>query len=200
MLVGSLLTALLFVYYSKLNLKYLIHIFSGVFVLVLFIHIVNIERIFENILFDSLTQYKVIQYIVPVILWWGLYLTSKSKKVHYSIWAIFALYLLYITSYFVYDLFQNTFAITIYWAIVSWTLLINGINKDIIKFRTIGLYLLILTVWKIVLYDIWYNIDTAVVRVLALMMVWALMIFISTLYSKKYNWDLKGELDVSNLK
>jgi len=164
-------------------------------------HIINIENIFYHITVDDKIYLKLFQYIIPIIFWTWLYIWSKSKKIPFAIFITFIIYLIYIYSYFVYNLFNNNvFSITIFWWIISTILLVNGINKDLIKFRTIGLYLLIFTVWKIVFYDIWYNIDTAFIRVLALMIVWILMIFISTLYSKKYNWNLKWELDFENLK
>ena len=59
-----------------------------------------------------------------------------------------------------------------------------GIQQNIIKYRTLGLSILALTVAKILLYDIWYALDNAVMRIVALMVVGGLMIVISLLYSK----------------
>ncbi len=65
--------------------------------------------------------------------------------------------------------------------------------------RTLGLYIIVLTVGKILVYDIWSGLEGAILRVVALMVVGGVMIIVSVLYSKKYDNDLKGELAVSNL-
>ena len=75
-----------------------------------------------------------------------------------------------------------------------------GIQKNIIKLRTLGLYILSLTTIKILAYDIWSGLDDAIMRVIALMLVGGVMIGVSILYSRKYDGDLKGEFDFDNLK
>jgi hypothetical protein len=50
-------------------------------------------------------------------------------------------------------------------------MLFHGLSKNIIKLRTIGLYLVSLTALKIFLYDIWFGIDDAVSRVVALIVI-----------------------------
>jgi hypothetical protein len=51
-----------------------------------------------------------------------------------------------------------------------------------------------------VLFDIWFVLDSAIIRVVAFLLVGVLMIVISTLYSKKYDGKMKDELHYKNLK
>jgi len=196
----SILTSFLLIYYSKLKLKYLFEMFLILFVLICILHISIIWKIFNILFYYNVEFLKIFQYIATWILWTWFYFAWKNKKTCTLVYISFVLYLLYITSYYVYDIFVSTFTITIYWWILAWVLLTKWINQDIVKYRTIGLYLLILSVWKIIFFDIWYSLDTAIVRVFALMIVWILMIYISTLYTKKYNWNLKWELSWKNIK
>lgn len=53
---------------------------------------------------------------------------------------------------------------------------------------------------KIFFYDIWYGFDNAISRVIAFLVLGILLIIISTLYSKKYSSNLKGEFHVKNFK
>jgi hypothetical protein len=103
------------------------------------------------------------------------------------------------TEYFYLMFDKNVFVITIYWGIIALALLSFGIQNDRIKYRTIGLYILAITVLKILLYDIWSGLDDAILRVIALVLVGAVMILVSTLYSRKYGNRLSGEFDPKNL-
>ena len=77
--------------------------------------------------------------------------------------------------------------------------LIQPIQKNAQKFRTIGLYLLILTFGKIIFYDIWFGVDSGMVRVIALILVGAMTIGLSMLYNRKYQDNLLEELSIKNL-
>ena len=147
---------------------------------------------------------EVVYMIVILAALVSLIYLSRDKLLRYISWKLAAgmaaIALVILISHLIYLLFDSTFAITIFWAIVSGLILMTGINIDRKPLRTIGLYGLMLVVLKVVLYDIWVDIDSAVLRVVALMVVGGLMIFISLLYSKKYGGDIKGELDLANLK
>lgn len=109
-------------------------------------------------------------------------------------------YLFVITTQYVYYIFDyNIFSITIYWGLIAFAMLNHGIRDDLIKYRTIGLYILLITSVKILVYDIWSGLQDGMTRVFALIVVGGLMIVISTLYSKKYGGQLKGELNLDNL-
>jgi len=113
---------------------------------------------------------------------------------------ISSLYFFVITTQYVHFLFGETeFVITIYWGVLALAFLTYGIQRDLIRMRTIGLYILSLTVIKILAFDIWSSLDNAIMRVIALMMVGGIMIAISVLYGKKYGGDLKGEFNFENL-
>jgi hypothetical protein len=112
----------------------------------------------------------------------------------------YALYLLIITTAFIYDIFgDNAFVITVYWALLAFLLTGIGIEKNLRFLRTLGLYLLCLTVGKILIIDIWTGLDNAITRVIALIFTGILMIVLSVLYTRKYGQNLRGELDFANL-
>lgn len=110
-----------------------------------------------------------------------------------------ACYLFVTSSIYLYDIFQNTFAISIYRGIIAYAVLHRGIANNLIKYRTIGLYIIGITLAKVGLFDIWYGIDSGIMRVIALMVLGGLLIYISTLYSKKYGGNMKGELELGNI-
>lgn len=98
----------------------------------------------------------------------------------------FMAYIFVLSSSYVYHIFDVTFAITLYWGILSFVLLGYGISRDILYLRTIGLYLITLTAGKVFLYDIWMSVDDTISRVVALIVVGILMIVLSTMYTRKY--------------
>jgi len=89
--------------------------------------------------------------------------------------------------------------VTLYWWVLAFAILWYGIAKDILAVRTIGLYLITLTATKVFLYDIWMSVDDTVSRVIALIVVWILMIVLSTMYTKKFWNNLNAEFKFSNL-
>ncbi len=128
------------------------------------------------------------------------YLRKNKSALAYGI-GMFIFYFFVSSSKYVYFIFnENRYILTIYWGLVSFVLLANGILKNTIRYRTIGLYILFLTLGKILLFDIWYGLSNGMTRVLALMVVGGIMIGVSMLYTKKYGGNLKGEFDLSNLK
>ncbi len=72
-------------------------------------------------------------------------------------------------SYLYIDDFFGIFAVSIYLTIVASILIIQGITLDNPRIRTIGLYIGIFVLVKILLYDIWNGSGNLIVRVLALM-------------------------------
>ncbi|MDP2396311.1 MAG: hypothetical protein Q8S84_02240 [bacterium] len=48
-----------------------------------------------------------------IVIFWNR--VNKQKVLDIFINLIFSVYLLFVTSYYVYDIFDTTFAITIYW-------------------------------------------------------------------------------------
>ena len=70
--------------------------------------------------------------------------------------------------------------------------------REKVWLRTLGLYILMLLMAKIFLYDVWYGIDDAIVRVIAFIVVGVLCIVLSTMYTKKIGNTLKGELSWKN--
>ncbi len=151
---------------------------------------------------DWLNYLIVLQYISTVILWVSTYIWNKinSDKQNQNVINIFFLfYLLIITTQYIHNIFDNLFAITVYWWILGSTLILKWIWNDIIKLRTIWLYLLSLTILKIFFIDIGAGLENTWARILAFIFVWVLLIFISTRYTKKY-WDnILWEFNVWNL-
>lgn len=110
-----------------------------------------------------------------------LFFKDKLSKFLYS---GFWVYIFIITSLFLHHLTNDTFSLTIYWWILSLFLVHTWIWKNNKSFRWIWLYLLILTLIKISFYDVWNNIDNPIIRIIAFMFVWWIMMYISMLYSK----------------
>jgi len=112
---------------------------------------------------------------------------------------VFLSYLFILSSLYIYQIFAVTFMVTLYWWVLAFAILWYGIAKDILAVRTIGLYLITLTATKVFLYDIWMSVDDTVSRVIALIVVWILMIVLSTMYTKKFWNNLNAEFKFSNL-
>ncbi|MDD2871931.1 MAG: DUF2339 domain-containing protein [Candidatus Gracilibacteria bacterium] len=198
--IASFLLVLNFVYsyFSSHILKvFFIFIFSGF----LFSQIGNLDSILWKIDYDNIGYMRILQYTATVLAGIIVYIWNKiNKEKSYNIFIniIFSIYLLLITSSYVYDIFDSTFAVTIYWGVTASILLFYGIAKDYIKLRTIGLYLVSITTLKIFLYDLWFGLDDAFSRVIAFIVIGVLLIIISTRYTKKYGNNLKGEFNFSN--
>ena len=111
----------------------------------------------------------------------------------------FCLYAYIISSLYVYNISANRFVVTIYWGMLALGLLGYGMRTEVVRYRSIGLYVLALTVIKILFSDIWYGLDNAGTRVAALLIVGVIMIVISMLYTKKYGDNLKDEINPRNL-
>lgn len=186
-------------YYSSRILKIF---FILIFTWYLILQVWELDSIYWKLDNEKLSYLRILQYISTALVWmivifWNR--VNKQKVLDIFINLIFSVYLLFVTSYYVYDIFDTTFAITIYWWVTSSVLLFYGIAKDLIKLRTIWLYLISLTAIKIFFYDIWYGIDDAVSRVVAFIFIWILMIIISTRYTKKYWNNIVWEFRLSNI-
>lgn len=105
---------------------------------------------------------------------------------------------LWISSLYVNDSF-GVFAVSIYLTIIASTLIIHGITTDNPRIRTMGLYIGIFVLVKILFYDIWNGSGNLIVRVLALMVAWGLMIYLSQLYGKYVSRGWSLELSFSNI-
>lgn len=148
-------------------------------------------------------QYTLSHDLLSALLMGVAYIYSfPLKKSHFGQKPVFILalsYLFIITSFYIHDIFNNTFAVTIYWWILAFSLLSHGIGKDKIAFRTLGLYLITLMCLKIFFIDIGVAISDTVIKVIAFITVWIMLIVISTMYSRKYGSKLKWEFQLSNL-
>jgi len=165
-------------------------------------HIGDTSQVINKIDQDEIGYLRILQYFSTAIIASSVLVWNKfnTEKLLANILKIFiSLYILAIISFYIYDIFNTTFAITIFWWLVSSGLLLHWISRDIKKIRTIWLYLLSLVLAKIFLYDLWYGLDDAVTRVVAFMVIWVLLIIISTQYSKKYGNNLLGEFHYKNL-
>ena len=196
----SIFILILGVIYSYFSSKILKIFFLITFALFAFWHFIELDSILRNIDRDNVSYLRILQYITFVIIWITTYLWNKQPIRSYSntvINSIFVLYTLAIISFFVFDIFATTFAITIFWWIVASLFLFYGINNEKIKMRTTWLYLLSLVLVKIFIFDIWY-LDDAVTRVIALMIIWVLLIMISIQYTSKYWNNLIWEFNFKN--
>ncbi|PLX22216.1 hypothetical protein C0584_00490 [Candidatus Parcubacteria bacterium] len=205
--------------FSLLLFSVYAHVFAGraKYFLILFLsilmgsQIISLDRNFWIAERDGALSAKLFQYLSTIILVFGVLMFNQIKtyvrdrikvdsEFFKAVNIIAALYTFIISTQYVYYLVsENIFAVSIYWGIISFVLLARGINEDMIKYRTVGLYVMTLAVSKIVFFDIWNGVADAVMRVIALMVVGGVMITVSTLYSKKYGDQLKGEFSLENL-
>ena len=208
----TLAVVALSVVYARIYAHILRFILIGAWILFFIYHTALQPMIHSNLVRDNLSYLVVMQYLATILLGCGVYLykklmiSSDETETKYldsalnGLGAGYGLYLFVITSIYVFNFSdKNSFIITIYWGLLTFALLNYGIQKNIVRWRTIGLYILILTVCKIMFFDIWSQIDDAVYRILALMLVGGLMIAISILYQKKYDGNLLKELQYENL-
>lgn len=123
---------------------------------------------------------------------WVIFSSFTLMAYIFSIFAISSLYIL--------NIFEVSYALTAYWAILSFVLLGIWITKETPYLRTIGLYLLSLTVLKIFFNDIWKGSTADGVGFLAFIVTGILMIVLSTMYSKHLGKDaLKKDFSPTNL-
>ncbi|MDD3646404.1 MAG: DUF2339 domain-containing protein [Candidatus Gracilibacteria bacterium] len=192
--------ATVYAYFNSMTLKYF---FIVIFTIFGMYQIGGFEGVVNKLDRDSLSNLIILQYTSTILLGYIAYVWNKLNSdtvVKNILNIIFSIYIIIITSLYIYDIFDTTFAVTIYWGLAASIILFYGIGKDIIKLRTIGLYLIILTSMKIFGYDIWYGIEDAVSRVVALIVIGTLFIIISTRYTKKYGNNISGEFNINNLK
>ena len=197
----SLFVILIWYIYALFSSNILKIFFIVTFALVTFWEFSELKSTLNIIDSDEQWYLRILQYMSYVFIWISVYLWNKcNTKSFYNrfINSIFVLYSLAIISYFVFDIFATTFAITIFWWILASTFLFHWIGSDQVKMRTIWLYLFTLVLWKIFIYDIWY-LDNAVTRVFALMVLGILLIVISTKYTAKYWNNLIWEFNIKNL-
>jgi len=80
-------------------------------------------------------------------------------------------YFFIISTQYLSDATGNDFSLTIYWGVLALIGIHWGISGKYPKIRAIGLVVLFLTLLKIVLYDIWNEVDQAWLRIVALLFV-----------------------------
>ena len=190
--------------YSRFYTWYVRYVYIFGLIAIAYYQISNITTIFDNlesIKSDNPLSLKILQYISTALIAWSAYIQYTKNKDRTSdiLLIVMSLYLFGASTIYIYDIFDNTFAISIYWWIVAYILLHLWISWDKIKLRTIWLYIIWLTLAKVGLYDIWYGIDDGIMRVVALMVLGWLLIYISTLYTRKYGGKMSWELNPSNL-
>jgi hypothetical protein len=122
---------------------------------------------------------------------------SNFKSLVDVSWILFWIYMFVITSIYLYDATNNYFSLTIYWWVLSLLFVHIWLFNHNKALRWIWLYLLIITLLKIVFYDIWNSTDSWIIRVIAFIFVGGMMIYISSLY-KKNKLNIKDDLWLSS--
>lgn len=170
--------------YSFLKDKFLMNSYLVLLILIFIIHIF----ICAINLFDD--RYS-LNYIITFILWVIILLQNKifeTNIIKRIVW-LFGIYFFIISSIYLYDKTEDSFSLTIYWWILSLIavhLWIFKLNRNI---RLTWIYLLIITILKIIIYDMWNSFDNGIIRVIAFIFIGWVMIYISGLY-KKNNLEL----------
>ena len=184
----------LYGYFSSISLKVFL---SALYILALISHVI----LFNAANFAN--EMNIVVSIIITILFagvWYIYKTLNISKIQDTAIALsYMFYLFAITTLYVYYYFPTTFSVTLYWGVLGSVLLGYGISQDVMRMRTLGLYLISLTAGKIFFFDIWAGFDDAISRVVALMVVGMLMIAVSTMYTRKYGNTLNSEFNPSNL-
>ncbi len=195
---------ILWFFYSKLNTNFLKYVFVVIILWFSIFHIWDISNIFSTLEKKNLEYLKIMQYFVTFIFLANIIIWKKSdnKKILLALKIILWIYAFLISNIYILDIFKNSlwhFSLTWYWGLIASGLLVYWIQKDLQKYRTIWLYFLVLTIWKIFLYDVWEVWDITW-RYIIFGILWVVLIVISTLYTKKY-WDnLLKEFSFDNLK
>lgn len=189
----------LYSYYNSIILKYFYFICFWIFLLS---HVGLFDYCMTYFAQDNIWISRFIHYFITIILWICVFVWGKFNKVklinNLLVWS-YLFYLIVIISIYILNIFETTFAVTIFWWLVSSIFLLKGIGIDKIKLRTIGLYILLWVLIKIFSYDLWFGLEDWVSRILALIWIGVLLIFISIQYTKKYWNNLKWEFDLDNL-
>lgn len=187
---------ILWVVYEKMSSVWLQNIHLAAYILMMWTHIMLFADTLQtqdmNLTVSTLMLWI---YSLPFIYDYIRKWTIENKP----LFIVFLSYVFILSSLYIYQIFGVTFMVTLYWGILAFGILWYGIAKDILAVRTIGLYLITLTATKVFLYDIWMSVDDTVSRVIALIVVWILMIVLSTMYSKKFGNNLNSEFKISNL-
>lgn len=190
----------LYAFFSSRILKIFFVVTLSFFV---FYHLGWFNSIIYTIDNRDLSYLRVLQYFTTLILWVLVIIWNRLNKfalLNIFVNLIYAFYLIFILSFYVYDIFNTTFSVTFFWWIISSVLLFYGISSNKIQLRTLWLYILSGVLIKIFLYDVWYWIDDAISRIIAFIVIWVLLIIISIRYTKKYWNNLKWEFSLKNLR
>lgn len=155
---------------------------------------IGIAHEFRNYYFNYIVT------IIILIMYYIDYTLIASGKIqkYSTIFKVFSfilsIYMFVITSVYLYELTDNYFVLTIYWWILSLIFVHIWLFNENKAFRTIWIYVLIITLIKIIFYDIWNGIDNWIVRVIAFMLVWWIMIYISSIYKSMW-FKIKDDLN-----
>jgi hypothetical protein len=197
----SIFLLILWFFYSKLSTIFLKYIFVILILWASILHIWSIDYIFNKLETEHIEYLKILQYFVTFIFLSNIIIWKKVKKINLNLKIILWIYAFLISNFYILDIFKNSlthFSLTLYWGLIASSLLIYWIQKNLQKFRTIWLYFLVLSIWKIFLYDVWEVWDITW-RYIIFGVLWTILIIISTLYTKKY-WDnLLKEFNFDNL-
>ena len=182
-------------FYAKLNFKILKFIFIALITIFSIYHLEKVDNIFYKLNSDELNYLKIIQYIVSIIIISNIFIWKKinilNNKINFNkiLLFILSIYTFLISNIYILDIFEKflgNYSLTIYWGLIAVLLLLLGITKDIIKYRAIWLYFLVLTTLKVI-YDI-QDLWSSTAQILIYIILWGLLLLVSTLYTRKY-WN-----------
>ncbi len=198
----SLFLMILWSFYSLLTNSILLkYFFLIILTFFCFYHIWSFEIIKNKLESLNLGNLIILQYLATWLVIWNYLIwkkLNKNRELNIILYLIIGFYSFLITNFYIFNFFENTFSLTIYWGLIASILLIYWIQKDKINLRTLWLYFIILTSTKIFLMDVWQITDTSY-RVIAFLVLWIIFVIISTLYTKKYWNNILSELKFNNL-
>ena len=156
----------------------ILRIWSAVLIIGAFcIHLVRIDAL-------SMSVWPVLMQLLALSIVYVTGYVYRTRPYGKIVFAIISVLTILITSLYVNRLTENVFAVTIYLTLLSAGLIIWGIEKDRPYLRTAGLYIGLAVLMKILFYDLWFGLDGAIIRVVALMISGGVMIGLSQLYGR----------------
>lgn len=164
----------------------------------------KVLKIFFIILFILSSIFQIIYYIdennliiatIWILTFLGITLYYQTKKDEFlvKINTIYYIFLFIISSIIVVNLSDSHHSLGIFWWIIWSFLILIWLKTKKVLFRTIGLYIICLMIWKIILSDIW------LLNPILFLIIWPVLIAISIIYTK-YVWnDISKEFAFKNI-
>ncbi|WP_213349057.1 hypothetical protein [Candidatus Vampirococcus lugosii] len=175
-----------YISYKELNFPLLLKVNGFI------IYMITFFQLFITNLINPYFYNYIFTLIILIISFLDIYYYKlKYKYLTY----ILIIYILLISSIYIYNIVGNHIALTIYWGLISLFSIYYGFIFMNPIYRSFGLLIISITITKMLMYDIWANLDNGVIRVFAFMLIGSIMIYLSMLYGK-YKISAKSDFNI----